>query len=555
MARKKKSSNKTAHTIAYILSVMVAIALIAISYLTYKTVMGMNIFPAKYMNILLYSLIGVNVFSGLIAFFPGINILNKSLQILICGVLAAGLMFVNVKIPSYLGRFERMFNSVPEEGTLLMSIYVPTDSEISSVKDCKDARIGVLSDKNSEYLDYSYKVITRELNGNSIEPVPYNDVYKLAEDLQNKVIDGILINQTYAGFIAENADFSGFNYNNKIIYTIEQKIKLNYETNVVGNITSEPFVVAISGNDTWNYDEMDPSKNIARSDVNMVVAINPVNKKIFIVSIPRDSYVPLWGDTSAMDKLTHATIYGIDTWEKTVNDLLGININYFVRLNFQSFVNVVDALGGLDFDNPSAVSIPTVYFDPDGTMHGIIYDYPEGRIHVNGFQALGYVRERYAFSEGDIARNKHQAMVLKVLVDKLTEVSVITKVDALLDAVEGTFLTDIDINQIYALVQMQLDDMATWDIESYAVTGYNDMRTSYAMGNGDVEIEEEVEVEVPIVDEDGNPVLDEEGNQMYETVIEKQTTTQEATKYSVVIPDTSTLNEARSKLQNILNGN
>ena len=313
MVRKKKAPNKTAHTIAYILSVMVAIALIVISYLTYKTVMGMNIFPQKYTDILLYVLIGVNVFFGLIAFLPGVNTFNKSLQILICGALAAGLMFVNIRIPSYLGRFERMFNSVPEEGTLLMSIYVPTDSEISSVKDCAQARIGVLSDKNSEYLDYSYKVITRELNGNSIEPVPYNDVYKLAEDLQNKVIDGILINQTYAGFIAENADFSGFNYNNKIIYTIEQKIKLNYETNAVGNITSEPFVVAISGNDTWNYDEMDPSKNIARSDVNMVVAINPVDKKIFIVSIPRDSYVPLWGDTSAMDKLTHATIYGIDT--------------------------------------------------------------------------------------------------------------------------------------------------------------------------------------------------------------------------------------------------
>ena len=144
MVRKKKAPNKTAHTIAYILSVMVAIALIVISYLTYKTVMGMNIFPQKYTDILLYVLIGVNVFFGLIAFLPGVNTFNKSLQILICGALAAGLMFVNIRIPSYLGRFERMFNSVPEEGTLLMSIYVPTDSEISSVKDCAQARIGFI---------------------------------------------------------------------------------------------------------------------------------------------------------------------------------------------------------------------------------------------------------------------------------------------------------------------------------------------------------------------------------------------------------------------------
>ena len=75
------------------------------------------------------------------------------------------------------------------------------------------------------------------------------------------------------------------------------------------------------------------------------------------------------------------------------------------------------------------------------------------------------------------------------------------------------------------------------------------------MGNGDIEVEEEVEVEVPVFDEDGNPVYDEEGNQVYEIITETQTTTQEATKYSVIIPDTSTLAEARNKLQNILNGN
>ena len=555
MAKKGKSSKIAVHKKSYVVSILALIALIVVSYLNYKTIMGRDIFPERYIKIFMYVLIGTNSLLGIIAILPKISTVNKILQTLICCALAAGLMFVNAKIPDYKGRLERMFNSVPEEGTLLMSIYVPSDSEIVSVKDVNQAKIGILADKNSEYLDYSYKVISRELNGGNIDPVEYNDIYKLAEDLQNKVIDGVLINQTYAGFIAENDDFLGFNYNNKIIYTIEQKIKLNYETNAVGNITTEPFIIAISGNDTWNYDEMDQSKNISRSDVNMVVAVNPVTKKIFIVSIPRDTYVAFWGDSSAMDKLTHATIYGIDTWEKAINELLDVKINYFVRINFQSFVNVVDALGGLDIDNPLAVSIPTVYFDPDGTMHGVIYNYPEGRIHLTGFETLGYVRERYAFAEGDIARNKHQAMVLKLLVDKLTEVSVITKIDSLLDAIEGTFLTDVDINQIYALIQMQLDDMANWSIESYAVTGYEDMGTSYAMGNGDIEVEEEVEVEVPVFDEDGNPVYDEEGNQVYEIITETQTTTQEATKYSVIIPDTSTLAEARNKLQNILNGN
>ena len=550
MAKKRKQQNKTLHTIAYVISVIVAFALIYISYLTYNTVIGMNIIPTKYTDIMLYALIGVNVFFGLIAFIPGVNTLNKSLQILICGALSVGLMFVNIKIPDYMGRFKRMFNTVPEEGTLLMSVYVPSESEISSVKDIENARIGVLSDKDGEYLDYSYKVISRELNGGTIEPVPYTDVYLLAEDLLNGVVDGILINQTYARFISENSDFEGFNYKNKIVYTIEHKIKLNYETNDVGNITQEPFIVAVSGNDTWDYDEMDTSKNIARSDVNMLVVVNPLTKKVLIINIPRDTYVPLWGNTSAMDKLTHATIYGMDTWEQTINSLLNIKINYFVRINFQSFVNIVDAVGGIDIDNPDEMSISYVAFDKTtGKPHGVRYTYQAGRIHLNGEQALGYVRERKSLAQGDVARTNHQAIAIKGLIDKVTQVSIITKINDLLDAINGTFITDININKIYALVQMQLDDMATWNISSYGVTGSGAMRTSYAMGNSATEITEEVEVEELLVDENGDPILDEEGNEQYITKTETITSTQEAQLYSVYIASSSSLNEASSLIQ------
>lgn len=537
----------------YVLSMAVAIGLIAMSYVTYKTVSGMNIIPRKYIDIMKYALIGVNVLFGLIAFLPSVNTFNKFLQVLICGALAAGLFLVNMKIPDYMGQLERMFNKVPEEGTLLMSVYTKADSGIEDVLDLEDARVAVLAGKDTEYADYSCKVISRELNGEQIETVSYEDIYSLAEDLLAGNVDAALINETYAGFISENSDFAKFNEETRKVYTIEHRIQLNYRSNSVGNITTEPFIIAVSGNDTWDYSDMNPS-NLTRSDVNMLVVVNPLTKKALIVSIPRDTYVALWGDYDAMDKLTHATIYGMDTWEQTLNSMFGVSINYFVRINFQSLVNVVDALGGIEINNPYELTITFNTYDRNtGRIGGETHTFEEGLIHITGDQALGYVRERKSLRNGDVDRVRHQAVVLQGLINKVTQVSVITKITDLLKAVEGTFITDLDLNQIYALVQMQLDDMASWNLSSVTVTGYTDMRTSYAMGNGDYEAEEEVEVEVPVVDEEGNPVYDEEGNQLFEIVTEVQTVTHEAQTYSVFIPDSSSVRNAIQMINEIIN--
>ncbi|MBR0385102.1 MAG: LCP family protein, partial [Erysipelotrichaceae bacterium] len=538
---------------AYVISVIVALALIAFSYLCYKTVTGMGVFPQKYMDYFMYALIGVNVFFGLIAFIPGVNTLNKCLQIVICGTLSVALAIVNFKIPDYLGQFERMFKAVPQEGTLLMSVYALSDSEtIQSVTDLKDAKIAVLAGKDEEFLDYSKRVISRELLGAEIETTPYEDIYTMAEDLYNGTVDAVLMNETYARFIAENSDFEGFNYKTRIIYTVAHKIQLNYETNDVGNITQEPFIVVISGSDSWDYSGMDVEKNdIARSDVNMVLVIHPVTKQILIISIPRDTYVPLWGDTSAMDKLTHATIYGMDTWEKAINSLLGIKINYFVRVNFQSLVNVVDTLGGIDIDNPYEMTISfNTYDKKTGRLGGETFTFKQGIIHITGNQALGYVRERKSLREGDVDRVRHQAVVIQGIVNKVTQVSVITKIGDLLKAVEGTFISDINVNKIYALVQMQIDDMASWHISSATITGSVASKTSYAMGSGTTT--KTVKEKVARVDENGESVLDDNGNQIYDEV--EKTVTVEPSLYSVFIPDTNPINAAKALITKVLNG-
>lgn len=549
----RKQTGKSSSIVIYIISMAVAVGLGVASWLAYKTVTGLNIIPQKYTDIMMYVLIGINALFGLIAVIPGVSNLNKILQIVISAALAGGLIYGNTVIPQYMGQFERMFNKVPEEGTLLMSVYTLKDSEIQDVEDLENVSVGVLAKKDADYLDYSYKVISRELNGEQIVPVEYEDIYLLGEDLLSGKIKAALMNQTYAQFISENSDFESFPQDTQVIYTIEHRIQLNYQSNAVGNITQEPFIIAVSGNDTWDYREMNPS-NLTRSDVNMLVVVNPLTKKALIVSVPRDTYVPLWGDYDAMDKLTHATIYGMDTWEQTLNSLLETDINYFVRINFQSLVNVIDALGGIEIDNPYEMTIAFNTFDRGtGRLSGETHTFEEGRIHITGNQALGYVRERKSLRNGDVDRVKHQAVVLKGIIDKVTQVSVITKVTDLLKAVEGTFITDLNTDQIYALVQMQLDDMASWDLASTTITGYGDMRTSYAMGSGDYEVEEEVEVEVPVVDEEGNPVYDEEGNQLIEIVTETQTVTHEAQTYAVFIPDDSSVQNAINAINEIMN--
>ncbi len=474
----------------YLLAVAVAIGTIVASYMVFKIVSGIGVLPQKYVDITLYSLIGVNVFFGIFAFLPNVNNLNKILQIIFEGLICAALVIGIVKIPKYQGRIERIFTNVPEEGTLNFSVYTLADSVIDEVTDLENVQIGIQQKLDTEYQGYSLKVITKELNGKEVATKEYEDLYSAVEELYSSKIKAILLNESYETILTGNNDFEDFRTRTKKIYTIEHKVQLNYDTTAVENITDEPFVVLIGGNDSWDYDEvLDTAGYQGRTDVNMVVTVNPVTKQVLIVTIPRDSYVPLWGESYAMDKLTHATVYGISDWIETVSYFMDVDINYFVRINFSSLVNVVDALGGVDVYNPYYFETTFENYVPDETGAHVYreYTFEEGDLHLDGAAALTYCRERKYYNAeagitGDEMRNQHQAMVLKAILNKVTSVSVITHITDLLKAVEGTFATDLNVNQIYGLVQMQLDDMATWNINMFGLSGYADWRSSYAMG-------------------------------------------------------------------------
>ena len=224
-------------------------------------------------------------------------------------------------------------------------------------------------------------------------------------------------------------------------------------------ITKEPFVIYLSGVDTRG----ELTEN-ARSDVNILAAVNPVTKRVALVNTPRDYYVDLAG-TSSKDKLTHAGLYGVETSMATLGNLYGINVGHYIRINFAGFINIIDAIGGVDvYSDQAFTSVGSPgYYDPT--------TFAEGWNHLDGKSALAFARERHAFKTGDIQRGINQMKVIDAMVNKLKSPALLMGFSKLMDAAADCFVTSLSQEQISALVRMQLGDLANWDIQSYTVTG------------------------------------------------------------------------------------
>ncbi len=483
--QRKMKLKKVFRWLVYIASVVLMIGVMFHSKVLYDLVSSYTFLPEKYIKYLGYGLIGINIFFSIFAFLPNINNLNKILQSILCVVLAYGLAMANIIIPDYKGQMERVFIEVPTEGDLMINVYVLNESEINDISDLTGKVIGIQAQLDVEYQDYALKVINRELEGEPVESKSYDDIYSIVEALYAKEIDAILLNESYVDIVAENNDFLTYKDDTRVVYSCVQKITLDYDSSKVDDVTTQPFIVLIGGSDSTTYDDLFVTRSAGRTDVNMLMIVNPTTKQVLVITIPRDSYVALWGDDSAMDKLTHATVYSISAWQKTINYLFGIKTNYFFRINFMSIVKIIDALGGLEINNP--YKFRSDYCIDPVSRGEFSYTFPEGEITITGGQAIGYVRERKGSrpngSEiGDHGRNEHQAIIVEALIKKATSVSTITNIDAILKAVEGTFFTDLSIDSIYALAQMQLDDMATWEVIKHNLSGYGAYRTSYALG-------------------------------------------------------------------------
>lgn len=337
------------------------------------------------------------------------------------------------------------------------SILVLKNSEYKEINDLDKKNIGSL-EFNTDGLKESKEKLEKKI---SPKFTTYNDISELKKNLLNKKIDGMLIENSILAILTE--DDSEFADSYKVIYDFSVDVETKDIAKKV-DITKDTFSIYVSGIDTYG-----AVSSVSRSDVNMVITVNPKTNKILITSIPRDYYVPLAGK-NGKDKLTHAGIYGVETSVKTIEDLLDTKINYYIKVNFTSLIKVVDTLGGVK-----------VYSKYNFTsMDG--YTYKEGYNNVNGEKALSFVRERKAFNGGDRVRVENQAAMIKALVEKATNPSIITKYNSLLKTLDKLFVTNLNMEDITEFIKKQIDDMKPWEIENQSLDGKDDYQYTYSYG-------------------------------------------------------------------------
>ena len=285
----------------------------------------------------------------------------------------------------------------------------------------------------------------------------YNGVNALVNALYDKQIDAMIINESYRSTIEES--YETFTDDTRVIYSKTYQTKVDDTTDK--DVTQDTFSIFISGIDTYG-----SISTKSRSDVNMIVTVNPQTKNILLTSIPRDYYVPFEVLNGSRDKLTHSGLYGVNETKNNVANYFGIDIDYYVRVNFTSVVDIVDAIGGINVDNPRAFN-----------------DFEAGNIHLNGEQALAFSRERYAFKEGDRERGRNQMRVITGIIQKVMSPSIITNYMSLLDSLHSSFQTNLTDEQIVSLIRMQINDMSSWNIESISVDGTGDYLYSPIYGS------------------------------------------------------------------------
>jgi len=340
-----------------------------------------------------------------------------------------------------------------------MIVVVKKDNPASNLMDASMYRFGTQTAVDQENTQTMLDNINKAL-GREVKVEQYGTVQELANALLEGRVDAAVYNQALDGLITDSIE--DYSEQVRVLYQYGIETELEQETADV----EEPFNVYISGIDVSG-----PVATNSRSDVNIIMTVNPNTKKILLTTTPRDYYVQI-PDISGeqRDKLTHAGIYGVDASMRTLEQLYGIDISYYARVNFSSLVKIVDTLGGVDVDSDFE-------FDAQG------YHFQKGMNHLDGKQALAFSRERYSFEDGDNQRGKDQEKVLTAILNKAMSPAILSNASALIADVSDSVQTNMTQEEMAKFIKMQLNDGASWTIESQAASGNGDTQACYSSGD------------------------------------------------------------------------
>ena len=461
-----KEQNKVLRGIGIVLSILLVVASF---YLLYQLI-KINVLPTKLLFLITIIFVLLDAIFALLLCYYTRAVVSK----IICVVLTLILMFGSCLGGYYISKTGSLLTNitnVTKHAKNTVSVVVKQSSDIKNKSQLTGLSVGTLRTIGTQGSSKAIKELSKD--GIVMNQSEYDSLSAMLEAFYNGEVDSIIINESSRNQILDMKSYADFDNNTRVVYQTSYKVENTDKANAVSDITSKPFNVLISGSDTrGGFDEN------GRSDVIMVATVNPKTSTVLLTSVPRDFYVTTACDAGdgcmqgALDKITHTGIHGTNTTKRTVEQLLGIEINYTFKVGFDTVTDLVNALGGVDV----TVAPGYAYSNSAITIH-------EGVNHLNGTQALEYARERYAYTEGDRQRTKNQQQVLMGIVNEATKPSVITKYASIMDAMANTFSTTMSNEEISDLIKYQINNNPKWKMEQYMVDGTGDTLMCAELGD------------------------------------------------------------------------
>lgn len=433
------------------------ISLIAAAFFSY-ILLSNKLLPSKYQIIVVVGFILLTLLVVLLVSRK--SIVAKTIGIILFSIIIATTITGTFYINKSMKALEKVSNTESIKQTKVKLSLVKLKSSNLEELSKKDDLVTQVYEKENKT---DINTFVDEIKGKISKNLKTTDVdsYMLAaKNLITKKTDFIVLNEAYRSVIK---DFiPEFDELTEVVGD-KEFTRINKLSNKVEDKSS--FNLYISGIDTYG-----PIETVSRSDVNLIVSVNQKTRKILITTIPRDTYVPIaGGGNDQKDKLTHAGIYGIDSSIKTLENFLDTKIDYYAKVNFNTLIEVVDVLGGVDVDNVQT-------FSAGG------YNFPKGKVHLDGKKALVFSRERYHLADGDHDRGRNQERVLKAIIEKASRPESLLKTSPILSIAEKSAQTNMSKDFMVQMINKEIDEPKGYEIESQDLKGTGKMGLpSYAM--------------------------------------------------------------------------
>ncbi|MDF9838256.1 MULTISPECIES: LCP family protein [unclassified Breznakia] len=390
---------------------------------------------------------------------------RRFMIVILCGLYGFSAFYAHKGVSSI-----RQITNTNQDKYITITVIAKNDSNLESDSDLSDKKVGVQDGLDKENANYGKKQLNKVAN--NINYVKEESYLSLAEKMDANDIDAMIITSSYLQHV--EAEREGYTEGIKTIATYKRKVTNTNTSENTKDLTKEPFTILLSGVDTT-----DDGEASLRSDVNMILIVNPLTNHVEMVSFPRDAYIPNLALGGGDDKLTHTSNDGIENTMDSLDDVIGFDIDFYVQVNFTSVVQIVDAIGGIEVDVPIAFEEQNSKrsFAPEDL---IVLD--KGLQTLNGEESLALARHRKTY--GDIERTQAQQLVVKGIANKLLTKDGATKVPALLDIVPKYVKTNISYDQLSDFINNELNDLSPWTFGNTSMDhGGSYMLTTASMGS------------------------------------------------------------------------